>query len=131
MRNRVQLIGHLGMDPELKTFDSGKKLVRVSLATNEVYRNNNGDKVTDTEWHNLVAWGKTAEIINEYTKKGSELAVEGKLTTNTYAEDQTTRAHPVNGSDLLGNKGWVPQRQQKNTGTQRYSLGIRRSQCQL
>jgi single-strand DNA-binding protein len=86
MRNRVQLIGHLGMDPELKTFESGKKLVRVSIATNEVYRNNNGDKVTDTEWHNLVAWGKTAEIINEYTKKGSELAVEGKLTTNTYED---------------------------------------------
>lgn len=88
MRNRVQLIGNLGMDPELKTFDSGKKLVRLSMATNETYRNNNGDKVTETEWHNLVAWGKTAEIIHEYTKKGSELAVEGKLTTNTYEDKE-------------------------------------------
>ncbi len=108
MRNRVQLIGHLGMDPELKTFDSGKKLVRVSIATNEVYRNNNGDKVTDTEWHNLVAWGKTAEIINEYTKKGSELAVEGKLTTNTYEDkDGNKRSSTeilVNDVVLLGSK---------------------------
>jgi len=108
MRNRVQLIGHLGMDPELKTFESGKKLTRVSMATNEVYKNSNGDKVTETEWHNIVAWGKTAEIISNYTKKGSELAVEGKLTTNTYEDKDGNKRYNteiiVSDVVLLGNK---------------------------
>lgn len=78
MRNRVQLIGRLGQDPEVKELDNGRKLVRMSIATNEEYMNN-GEKVKQTTWHNLVAWGKLAEICGKYLEKGSEIAVEGKL----------------------------------------------------
>ena len=81
LRNKVQLIGHLGQDPEIVDLDSGKKLARFSIATNEVYRDGNGDKVTDTQWHNVVAWGKTADIVAQYL---SEVAVEGKLIHRTY-----------------------------------------------
>ena len=84
LRNKVQLIGHLGQDPEIVDLDSGKKLVRFSIATNEVYRDSNGDKVTDTQWHNVVAWGKTADIVAQYLSKGNEVAVEGKLIHRTY-----------------------------------------------
>ena len=84
LRNKVSLIGHLGADPEIKVFDSGKKKVRLSLATHDNYKNASGDKVEDTQWHNLIAWGKTAEIAEKYLQKGSELAVEGKLTYGSY-----------------------------------------------
>ena len=84
LRNRVQLIGHLGNKPELKTTESGKKYVRFSLATNEVYKNAKGEKVTDTEWHNVVAWNKNAEIAEMYLDKGKEIALEGKLSTRSY-----------------------------------------------
>ncbi|MDP2423630.1 MAG: single-stranded DNA-binding protein [Bacteroidales bacterium] len=79
MKNRVQLIGRLGQNPEVKEFEKGRKLVRFSLATNEEYANNAGEKVKQTTWHNLVAWGKLAEICEKYLKKGNEVAVEGKL----------------------------------------------------
>jgi single-strand DNA-binding protein len=62
LRNKVQLIGHLGNDPEITNLDSGKKLAKLKLATNETYKNDSGEKITDTQWHNVVAWGKTAEI---------------------------------------------------------------------
>jgi len=84
LRNRVQLIGHLGNKPEIKTTESGKKYVRFSLATNEVYKNAKGEKVTDTEWHNVVAWNKNAEIAEMYLDKGKEIALEGKLSTRSY-----------------------------------------------
>jgi len=84
LKNKVQLIGHLGADIELKTLDSGKQVANFSIATNETYKNASGEKVTDTQWHNIVAWGKTAEIISKYTKKGSEVALEGKLTSRSY-----------------------------------------------
>ena len=84
LKNRVQLIGHLGGDPEVKNTEGGKKLVKVSIATNEIYKNNSGEKVTETNWHNLIAWGKVAEIAEKYLKKGSEIAVEGRLTTRNY-----------------------------------------------
>ncbi len=79
MRNKVQLIGHLGADPEIKNLENGGKLARFSLATNEKYQKKNGEKVTETHWHNLIAWGKTADIIEKYARKGNELGVEGKL----------------------------------------------------
>jgi single-strand DNA-binding protein len=84
LRNRVQLIGNLGNNPEIITLESGKKLAKFSIATNESYRNSQGEKVTDTQWHNVVAWNKTAEIIERYLEKGSEVAVEGKLTSRSY-----------------------------------------------
>jgi single-strand DNA-binding protein len=78
IRNRVQLIGRLGQDPEIKNLEQGRKLVRMSLATNEEYTSN-GEKVKQTTWHNLFAWGKLAEICEKYLKKGNEIAIEGKL----------------------------------------------------
>lgn len=84
LKNKVQLIGNAGNDPEIKTFDAGKKLARFMIATNESYTNDKGEKVTDTQWHNITAWGKTAEIIEKYVTKGKELAIEGKLTHRSY-----------------------------------------------
>jgi len=84
LRNRVQLIGNLGKDPEIRNLENGKTVANFSMATSETYRNTGGDKITDTQWHNLVAWGKTAEIIEKYLQKGSEVAVEGKLVHRSY-----------------------------------------------
>jgi len=84
MRNKVQLIGHVGQDPEIKNLEGGKKLATVTLATNEQYTNAKGEKVEQTEWHRITAWGKTAEIIEKYVVKGKEIAVEGKLSHRSY-----------------------------------------------
>ena len=84
LRNKVQLIGHVGQEPEIKTFEGGKKLANITLATNESYNNAKGEKVEQTEWHRLTAWGKTADLIESYVIKGKEIAVEGKLTHRSY-----------------------------------------------
>ncbi|MCC8359739.1 single-stranded DNA-binding protein [Salinimicrobium sediminilitoris] len=84
LRNKVQLIGNVGQTPEILTFESGKKMARFSIATNETYKNNKGEKVTDTQWHNVVAWGKTAELIENYVPKGKEIGLEGRLTSRSY-----------------------------------------------
>ncbi|NJN26289.1 MAG: single-stranded DNA-binding protein [Cyclobacteriaceae bacterium] len=86
LRNKVQLIGNLGKDPEIKIFDSGKKKASLSLATTESYSNTNGEKVEDTQWHNLVVWGKTADIAEKYLHKGSQIAVDGKLNYRNYED---------------------------------------------
>ncbi len=88
LRNKVQLIGNLGNDPEIVNLESGKKLAKFSIATNETYKNNKGERVTDTQWHNVVAWGKTAEIVENYAVKGKEVAIEGKLTSRSYETKQ-------------------------------------------
>ncbi len=84
IKNRVQLIGNLGQDPEIVTLESGSKLAKFSLATSDYYKNAKGEKVEDTQWHNIVAWGKTAEIVESYLTKGQQVAVEGKLIHRTY-----------------------------------------------
>jgi len=84
LRNKVQLIGNLGNDPEIITLDSGKKLAKFSLATNENYTNAQGERITQTDWHNIIAWNKTADIIEKHAVKGKEVAVEGKLTSRSY-----------------------------------------------
>ncbi|MDP5093047.1 MAG: single-stranded DNA-binding protein [Polaribacter sp.] len=84
LRNKVQLIGNLGSNPEIITLDGGKKIAKFSIATNESYKNAQGEKVTDTQWHNVVAWNKTADIIEKYLEKGNEVAIEGKLTSRSY-----------------------------------------------
>ncbi|NBW27341.1 MAG: single-stranded DNA-binding protein [Flavobacteriaceae bacterium] len=86
LRNKVQLIGHVGNDPEIKTFDGGKKLAKLNVATNESYKNDKGEKVEETQWHSLIAWGKTADIIEKYVVKGEEIAIEGKLTHRSYED---------------------------------------------
>lgn len=84
MRNKVQLIGHVGQEPEIKTFDGGKKVANITIATNDYYINDKGDKVEQTEWHKVTAWGKVADIIEKYVDKGKEIAIEGKLTHRSY-----------------------------------------------
>ncbi|MFH1321200.1 MAG: single-stranded DNA-binding protein [Bacteroidota bacterium] len=84
LSNKVQLIGNLGADPEVKQLDGGKTVAKIRLATSETYKNADGEKVTDTQWHNLVAWGKTAQIAEQYLTKGKRIAVEGKLINHTY-----------------------------------------------
>lgn len=83
MRNKVQLIGRLGIDPEVKTFDNGQ-MTRLSIATSDRYKNNKGEQVEDTQWHNVIAWGKTAEIAEKYLKKGQEVGIVGRLQTRQY-----------------------------------------------
>jgi len=80
----VFLIGNLGKDPEVKEFDSGKRKASFTLATNEVYKNGEGQKVESSQWHNLIIWGKLADVAEKYLKKGSEIAVEGKLNYRSY-----------------------------------------------
>ena len=88
LRNKVQLIGNLGNAPEVKTTENGKKLCRFSIATNESYRNTQGEKVTETTWHQLIAWGAIAEIAEKYLDKGSEVAIEGKLINRNYTDKE-------------------------------------------
>jgi single-strand DNA-binding protein len=84
LKNRVQLIGNVGNDPEIKNLEGGKKLASLSIATNESYTNDKGERVEQTEWHRVTAWGKTAEIIEKYVTKGKEVAIEGKLSHRSY-----------------------------------------------
>ena len=88
IRNSVLLIGNLGKDPEYKTLENGKSFARVSLATNEVYRNQKGDKVTSTQWHTCVAWGKKADLMTELLHKGKEVVIKGKLTYRNYEDKE-------------------------------------------
>ena len=84
MRNRIQLIGHLGKDPEIKTFESGKSLARLTIATTESYKNQKGELIKNTTWHNVVAWNKTAERMKKYLKKGNEVLLQGKLSHRSW-----------------------------------------------
>ena len=87
MKNTVQLIGNVGNDPEIKTFDGGKKLANLTIATNDSYKNDKGEKVEQTEWHKVVAWGKTADLIEKYVTKGLQIGIEGKLTHRSYDDN--------------------------------------------
>ncbi|MEC3905975.1 single-stranded DNA-binding protein [Tamlana sp. 2201CG12-4] len=108
LRNKVQLIGNVGQEPTIVNLESGKKLVRLSLATNENYKNGKGEKQTDTNWHNLVAWGKTANFIEKYVTKGKEIVIEGKLTNRSFEDKDHVKRFVteviVNEILLLGSK---------------------------
>ena len=84
LKNRVQLIGNLGNDPEIVNLEGGSKLAKFSIATSDTYKNAQGEKVEETQWHTIVAWGKTAEIVENFLIKGKQVAVEGKLTHRSY-----------------------------------------------
>ncbi len=84
LRNKVQLIGNVGNAPEITNLESGKKVAKFSIATNESYKDSKGEKVTNTQWHTIVAWGKIAEIVEKFVGKGKEVALEGKLTSRSY-----------------------------------------------
>ena len=101
LRNRVQLIGRLGKDPEVKSFNDKKKAT-FSLATSDTYKNQKGEKVADTQWHNVVIWGNLAEVAEKYLKKGNEVAVEGKLIHRVYEANGEKRfMTEINVNDLL------------------------------
>ena len=107
LRNSVHLIGRLGKDPEVKTFSNSKKAT-FSIATNDSYKNAKGEKVEETQWHNIAIWGKPAETAEKYLKKGMEIALEGKLTHHNYetekGEKKTFTEINVNEFVMLGDK---------------------------
>ena len=108
LKNKVQLIGNLGMDPEIKILEGDKKLAKMSIATNNSYKNAQGELVKETQWHNLIAWGKTAEIFEKQIKKGREIAVEGKLINRNFIDKEGLKRYvteiQVNEVLILGNK---------------------------
>ncbi len=101
LRNQVQLIGNLGNNPEITNFDNGKKLARISLATNENYTNTQGEKITNTEWHTVVLWNKTAEIAEKYLQKGKEVIIRGKLTHREYDDKEGNKRYVT---EVVGNE---------------------------
>ena len=108
LRNHVQLIGNVGQEPQITNLESGKKVARFSLATNEFYKNEQGEKVQNTEWHTIVAWGKTAEIIEKYAGKGKEIGISGKLKSRSYEDNEGVKRYvtevEANEILLLGGK---------------------------
>jgi len=108
LKNKVQLIGNLGTKPEIKNTENGKKLAQFNVATHESYRNAKGEKVTETQWHRVIAWGKVAEIAEKYLDKGKEVAIEGKLINRSYTDKGGNKRYisevQVNELLLLGSK---------------------------
>jgi len=108
LKNKVQLIGNLGNNPEIRTLEGGKKIARFSMATSETYRSAKGEKITETQWHNVVAWGKVADIAEQFLVKGSEVAVEGKLINRNYTDKEGNKRYvtevQVNEVLMLGDK---------------------------
>ena len=88
LKNRVQLIGNLGMDPEMKSFANNKKMAQLNIATSDYYRGADGKKVENTQWHKVVIWGNLADVAERYLCKGAKVALEGKLVHRNY-EDKT------------------------------------------
>lgn len=103
MKNKVQLIGNLGQEPDVKTIGEDRKVAHLSVATNENYRNAKGEKVTETQWHNIVAWGKLAELAEKYLHKGTEVVIEGKLINRNYTDKQGVKRYvtEVQANELL------------------------------
>ena len=92
LKNKVSLIGNLGFDPEVREIAKGRKVARLSVATNDSYRNASGERVTDTQWHTVVAWGRTAEMVERLLRKGAPVALEGRLVHRSYdAKDGSKR----------------------------------------
>jgi single-strand DNA-binding protein len=93
LKNRVQLIGRVGQDPEIKVFEQDRKKASFSLAINEVYYNDQNEKVENTQWHNVIMWGKLAEIAEKYVVKGKEVAVEGKLVNRSFDDKEGNKRY--------------------------------------
>ncbi len=93
IKNKVQLIGNLGSAPEVKDLDNGNKVARFSLATSEYYVNKKGEKVNETQWHNVVIWGKLADVAGRYLQKGSQVVIEGKLSNRNYTDKEGAKKY--------------------------------------
>jgi single-strand DNA-binding protein len=93
LRNKVQLIGNVGQDPVITDLEKGKRVARLTMATNEHYKNNQGERITNTEWHTVIGWGKLADIIEGFVTKGKEIAIEGKLTSRSYEDKEGNKRY--------------------------------------
>ena len=98
--NKVILIGNVGKDPEMRHLESGGPVARFPLATSETYKNRNDEKVTTTEWHNIVVWRRLAEIVESYVKKGSKIYIEGKITYRTWEDKDGNKRYTT---EIVGN----------------------------
>ncbi len=103
IKNKVQIIGNLGQAPDIKTIPDGKKVAHLNVATSENYKNAKGEKVTETQWHKVIAWGKLAEIAEKYLVKGIEVAIEGKLINRNYTDKQGIKRYTteIQASEIL------------------------------
>ena len=103
LKNNVQLIGNVGQEPTITNLESGKKVARFSIATNEFYKNEKGEKTQTTDWHTVVAWGKIAEIVEKYVGKGKEIGVTGKLKSRNYEDKDGIKRYvtEVEASEIL------------------------------
>ena len=103
LRNSVRLIGNLGANPEIKELNSGKKLAKASLATSDKYKDADGNQVTQTQWHNLIAWGKTADFFEKFLEKGIEVAIEGKIINRSYSDKDGSKKYisEINVNEIL------------------------------
>lgn len=88
LKNQVNLVGNLGTDPQVKTFANGNTLTKLSIATNESRKNADGEYFNTTQWHNIIAWGKLGETMQQFLKKGSQVAIQGKLTYGSFQDKE-------------------------------------------
>ncbi|HSH52484.1 MAG TPA: single-stranded DNA-binding protein [Bacteroidales bacterium] len=116
--NKVILVGNVGKDPDVRHLDSGVTVASFSLATSETYRNKESQKVTNTEWHNIVVWRGLAEIVEKYVKKGDPLYLEGKIRTRSYDDKDGNKKYITeiiaDNMQMLGSK----QSNDKNTSSE-------------
>jgi single-strand DNA-binding protein len=91
--NKVILIGNVGKDPEVRYLDNNLPICKISLATSEVYKNKAGEKVTTTEWHNVILWRGLAEVAEKYIKKGSQVYIEGRIRTRSYEDKDKVKRY--------------------------------------
>jgi len=101
--NSVHLIGNIGQDPEIINFDNGHKLAKVSLATSRTYKNAQGEKIQDTDWHNVIFWNKAAELVEKYLKQGSKIAVVGEIKYSSYETKEGEKRYrtDIHGRNLV------------------------------
>ncbi len=106
LRNKVTLIGNAGMNPDVRTTENGRKFARLSLATHERYKNAQGERVENTQWHTITAWGKVAEVIEKFVSKGKEIAVDGKLVNKSWTTKEGDKRYTteveIDRIELLG-----------------------------
>ncbi|MDD3384456.1 MAG: single-stranded DNA-binding protein [Bacteroidales bacterium] len=116
--NKVILVGNVGKDPEIRHLENNLVLARFSLATSETYKNRNGEMVTNTEWHNIVAWRQLAELAERFIRKGRQLYVEGKITTRQWDDKEGNKRYTTeivaDNIRLLGKREDIEQNNDSN-----------------
>lgn len=113
MINKVTLIGHVGRDPEIRHLDNNVTVARFSVATSESYKNKNGEKVTNTEWHNIVLWRGLADVAEKFVKKGALIYIDGKLRSNTWDDKDGNKRTTV---EIYGENFQLLGRSSENSG---------------